>query len=94
MLRNHKLAKAISDASWGLLKTLLISKCAVYEVILQPVGRSYASSQLCSGCKHKKTDLSLADRTYKCSECGLEIDRDLNAALNIEAEAKRLASIS
>lgn len=43
----------------------------------------FASSKTCSRCGHKKTELTLSDRSYHCTECGLDIDRDLNAALNL-----------
>lgn len=84
MLKNHKLAKAISEVSWAEFRTMLEYKANWYgrEIIVAP--SNYASSQLCSGCGNKSNqtkDLSL--RTYVCSECGLEIDRDYNASLNL-----------
>jgi len=84
MLKNHKLAKAISEVSWAEFRTMLEYKAEWYgrEIIVAP--SNYASSQLCSGCGNKSSqtkDLSL--RTYVCSECGLEIDRDYNASLNL-----------
>jgi putative transposase len=50
--------------------------------------RWYASSKTCSGCGAKKTNLTLSDRVYRCEMCGLEIDRDLNAAMNLAALVK------
>lgn len=84
MLKNHKLAKAISEVSWAEFRTMLEYKAGWYgrEIVVAP--SNYASSQLCSGCGNKSSqtkDLSL--RTYVCSECGLEIDRDYNASLNL-----------
>lgn len=84
MLKNHKLAKAISEVSWAEFRTMLEYKANWYgrEIIVAP--SNYASSQLCSGCGNKSSqtkDLSL--RTYICSECGLEIDRDYNASMNL-----------
>lgn len=84
MLKNHKLAKAISEVSWAEFRTMLEYKAGWYgrEILVAP--SNYASSQLCSGCGNKSSqtkDLSL--RTYSCSECGLEIDRDYNASMNL-----------
>lgn len=84
MLKNHKLAKAISEVSWAEFRTMLEYKAGWYgrEIVVAP--SNYASSQLCSGCGNKSSqtkDLSL--RTYICSECGLKIDRDYNASLNL-----------
>lgn len=84
MLKNHKLAKAISEVSWAEFRTMLEYKASWHgrELIVAP--SNYASSQLCSGCGNKSSqtkDLSL--RTYVCPECGLEIDRDYNASLNL-----------
>lgn len=84
MLKDHKLAKAISEVSWTEFRTMLEYKANWYgrEIVVAP--SNYASSQLCSGCGNKSSqtkDLSL--RTYICSECGLEIDRDYNASLNL-----------
>jgi putative transposase len=82
MVRNHCLAKSIHDAAWSQFTSLLSYK-AVWA------GRKYVAvnpaytSQDCSQCGHRKTDLSLADRTYTCSCCGVVLDRDRNASLNI-----------
>jgi putative transposase len=91
MVRNRKLAKALSDAALGVLVDLLISKCARYGAEVQPVGRFFPSSQLCSRCGHQKSDLTLRARVFVCPKCSLEMDRDWNAARNIEKEALRLA---
>ena len=48
------------------------------------INRFYPSSKICSNCGWEKEDLTLSDRIFKCEKCGIEIDRDLNAALNIE----------
>lgn len=84
MLKNHKLAKAISEVSWAEFRTMLEYKAEWYGREIIVARSNYASSQLCSGCGNKSSqtkDLSL--RTYVCSECGLEIDRDYNASLNL-----------
>jgi len=82
MLANHRLAKAISDASFGELRRQIGYKGQWYGVDVVTAGRFYPSSKTCSGCGTKKP-LTLADRVYICEECGLVIDRDLNAALNL-----------
>jgi putative transposase len=84
MLQNHKLSKSISDSMFGEIKRQILykSKWLGIEVVL--VDRFYPSSKLCSCCGHKKDDLKLSDRIYKCDNCSLIIDRDLNAAINIK----------
>jgi putative transposase len=81
MVRNHHLSKSILDAGWGYLKKRLADKAAEAgrQVIL--VNPSY-TSKTCSSCGELIPGLSLADRWIECS-CGLSIDRDVNAALNI-----------
>ena len=84
MVQNHKLAKAISEVSWGMFRTMIEYKADWYgrEIIIAP--SNYASSQLCSDCGNKSSQTKdLSCRTYICSECGLEIDRDYNASLNL-----------
>ena len=61
----------------------MIHKCMEYNTKLRLANKYFASSKTCSCCGNKKTNLSLSDRTYHCDECGLEIDRDLNAAINL-----------
>ena len=53
------------------------------NITLKEANKYYPSSKLCSGCNNKKEDLKLSDRIYKCNKCGLVIDRDLNAAINL-----------
>lgn len=84
MLSNHKLAKAISDTSFHQFRSMLEYKCRWYGKELSIIDRFYPSSKTCSNCGWKKEDLTLSDRIFKCKKCGIEIDRDLNAALNIE----------
>ena len=83
MLKNHRLAKAIQDNRLAEVRRQLEYKCNWYGVKLIIADRFYPSSKLCSDCGHKKTDLKLSDRTYHCDECGMTIDRDLNAAVNL-----------
>jgi len=83
MLRNHALAKHISDAAWGEFVRQLEYKTKWYGSTLIKAGRFYASSKTCSQCQTVKAKLSLDERTYHCEACGLAIDRDLNAAINL-----------
>lgn len=84
MVKNHKLANSISDASFSLFRSLLEYKCEWYGKILSVIDRFYPSSKTCSFCGWKKDDLSLSDRVFICENCGVKIDRDLNAAINIK----------
>lgn len=87
MVSNHKLASAISDCGFGMIRRFLEYKSAKYGTLLLKVGRLFPSSKKCSGCGHVKEKLSLSEREFICEECGLVIDRDTNAAINILAEA-------
>ena len=89
MVKNHHLAKAVSDASWGTFVTMLEYKAKWYGKELVKIGRFYPSSKTCHHCGHVKEDLSLEDRYYTCPNCGELIDRDLNAAKNILDEGLR-----
>lgn len=84
MLSNHKLAKAISDTSFSMFRSMLEYKCNWYGKELVVIDRFYPSLKTCSKCGWKKEDLTLSDRVFKCENCGIEIDRDLNAAINIQ----------
>jgi len=81
MLHNHCLAKSISDAAWGQFAELLSYKAAWAGRRYVAINPAY-TSQDCSGCSHRQK-MPLSERTYTCPCCGLVIDRDLNAALNI-----------
>ncbi|NFR30958.1 transposase [Clostridium botulinum] len=84
MLKNHRLAKAISEVSWYEFRTMLEYKCKWYgrELIIAP--SNYASSQLCSNCGNKSNQTKdLSCRTYICPVCGMIMDRDLNASKNL-----------
>ena len=83
MTKNHALAKSVMDASFGEFRRQLEYKTARTGARLNIVNRWYPSSKMCSRCGRVKTKLSLSERTYRCEHCGLVIDRDLNAAINI-----------
>ena len=84
MLSNRKLSRAIADVSFGELRRQLSYKCSWYCVKLIVADRFFASSKTCSGCGAIKQTLELSEREYVCAECGLILDRDLNAALNLQ----------
>ena len=84
MLSNHKLSKAISDTSFSMFRSMLEYKCNWYGKKLVVIDRFYPSSKTCSNCGWKKENLTLSDRVFKCKNCGIEIDRDFNASINIE----------
>ena len=81
MTHNHCLAKSISDVAWSQFASLLSYKAAWAGRKYVAVNPAY-TSQDCSRCGHRQK-LALADRTYTCPCCGLVVDRDLNASLNI-----------
>ena len=84
MVKNHHLAKAVSDAAFGEFRRQLEYKTAKTDAKLHVIDRWYPSSKTCSRCGRVKAKLSLAERVYRCDGCGLVMDRDLNAAINIE----------
>ena len=90
MMQNHHLAQALGDAAFGMFNNFLKNKLVASNGVVQPVGRFYPSSKTCSGCKHLKAELDLSERTYCCEHCGLTLDRDFNAAVNILHEGLRL----
>lgn len=82
MMKNKHLAKAVAQQKFYEFRTKLTSKCNQNNIELRIVDRFYPSSKTCSCCGSIKKDLKLSDRVYKCS-CGLTIDRDLNASINL-----------
>ena len=84
LVKNHKLARAISDAGWGTFLSMLAYKCQEAGKTLLKIGTFEPSSKTCSVCGYRKADLTLGDRTWTCPDCGTTHDRDLNAAINIK----------
>jgi putative transposase len=83
MLKNHKLARALSDASLSEIHRQLEYKSKWYGAKLVRADRFFPSTKTCSGCGNVR-DVALRERTYCCDKCGLTIDRDLNAAINLK----------
>jgi putative transposase len=84
MLKNHRLAQAIGDAGFYEFKRQLLYKAAWYGARVIFADRWEPSSKRCSGCGWLDADLTLSDRTFHCEQCGLVLDRDLNAAINLK----------
>ena len=87
LLKNRKLAKALSDAALGGFLEKLKTKATSLGIPIVQADRFFASSKTCSTCGHKKDDLMLSDRQYHCSTCETSIDRDVNAAINLRTLA-------
>ena len=83
MMKNRHLSHAIASQGFYDFTVKLLIACKKVGSELRQVSRFYPSSKLCSDCGHKKVTLSLAERIYTCESCGLVIDRDLNAAINL-----------
>ena len=83
MVKNHSLARSVSDASLGEFRRQLEYKTMRTGTVLRVVDRWYPSSKTCSNCGTVKAKLSLSERVYCCDVCGFSIDRDLNAAINL-----------
>jgi putative transposase len=92
MVKNHSLAKAISDVGWGEFVRQLEYKSQWYGRTLIKIDRFYPSSKTCHACKHVLDSLTLDIREWVCPECGVVHDRDTNAALNILAEGLSAAA--
>ena len=87
MLKNHNLAKALSDSALGGFLSKLKSKAEMVGVKIVEAPQFFASSKTCSSCGKKKEKLSLSDRQYHCQSCGFVEDRDVNAAINLRTLA-------
>ena len=83
MLKNKHLSKAVSNQCFNKFRKYLTYKCELYGIELEVADRFYPSSKICSSCGNVRKQLSLSERVYKCEKCGLEIDRDYNASINL-----------
>ena len=84
MMKNKHLSRAIQEQNFYAIRTKLINKCKERNIELRLVDIFYPSSKTCSCCGSIKKNLKLSDRIYKCCNCGIEIDRDYNASINLE----------
>ena len=85
MVKNHSLAQAISDVSWGEIKRQLRYKAVWYGKQLVEIDQWVPTSKTCSACGHRLEALPLSVREWNCLSCGAVHDRDVNAALNVKA---------
>jgi len=90
MVKNHHLARAISDIGFYEIRRQLEYKCGWYGSELIIADRFYPSSKLCHVCGYKNVDLKLSDRFWMCPQCGTVLDRDVNAAMNLAALAPKI----
>ena len=84
MLKNRKLAKALSDSAFGGFLSKLKSKAEVLGIPIIEAPQFFASSKTCSSCGYVKDELSLSERVFHCDGCDVKIDRDQNAAINLK----------
>lgn len=87
MSKTLKFGKSVHDNGWGMFVHMLKYKLEEMGKHLVFADKFFPSTKQCSFCQNKKDEMTLAERTYRCSSCGLEIDRDLNAALNLKQYA-------
>ena len=92
MMKNHKLAKAIQEVGFYKFKTTLQNKASQNDKKVVLIGRYYPSSKTCSQCGYIHKGLKLSDRNWQCPNCGVNHNRDYNAALNILYEGRRISA--
>ena len=93
MVKNHCLAKSISDAGWGMFCTMLKYKAEAEGKVYLEVGRFFPSSHLCSETLLSLPKMALSVREFNCPHCGKRHDRDINAAVNIKNEGLRILTL-
>jgi len=84
-LSRGRLSRSVADVGWGAFRRMLAYKAEWYGATLVVAPRSFPSTRLCSRCGHLHGRIPLSQRVFRCGACGLEMDRDLNAALNLRA---------
>lgn len=87
MKANSRLARTVSDLGFYEFRSQLTYKQPIYGTLVQVISRFYPSTKTCSNCGCVRKSVALSERTYICPECGFSIDRDYNAAINIERAA-------
>jgi putative transposase len=90
MLHNHKDAKGTQDVGWGKFIEYMRYKCETRGIEFIQADRFFPSSKLCSTCGSKHPNLKRSDTVYVCPVCGTRLDRDYNAALNLERYTDQL----
>jgi putative transposase len=93
MVKNHCLAKAISDAGWGMFCTMLKYKAEMVGKVYLEIGRFFASTHLCSNTLKPLPKMDLSVREFDCPHCNQRHDRDINAAINIKNEGLRVLTL-
>ena len=93
MVQNHCLAKAISDAGWGMFCTMLKYKAEMMGKVYLEIGRFFASTHLCSNTLNPLPKMDLSVREFDCPHCNQRHDRDINAAINIKNEGLRVLTL-
>ncbi len=92
MVKNHKLSKHISDASWGRFVTMLTYKAEWNDKEIVKINRFFPSSKTCNCCGYINQNLTLDIREWTCPSCNTKLDRDLNASINILNEGNKILS--
>ncbi|MGH2414668.1 MAG: zinc ribbon domain-containing protein [Microcystaceae cyanobacterium] len=93
MVKNHNLAKSISDAGWGMFQTMLKYKAEQEGKIYLEIGRFFPSSHLCNATLLPLEKMDLSIRSFLCPHCNMHHDRDINAAINIKNEGLRILAL-
>ena len=94
MMKNHKLAQALSDVSLGTFYSMLEYKCAWNDKLYVKIDRFFPSSKMCSNCEWINQDLTLKDREWICSSCNTKHNRDFNASKNILKQGLKIVAES
>lgn len=94
MSQSLKLGKSVSDLGWGMFINQLKYKCDWYGKHLIEADKWFASSKICNKCGHKNENLRLKDRKWVCPNCGVAIDRDINAANNLKELGKQVLGMA
>lgn len=85
VVQNRHLSLAASDCALGMFRPIMDYKGPLHDCVIIVADRRFQSTKRCSGCGHVKAEMALSERVYRCEVCGLVLDRDVNAALNLEA---------